>query len=147
MKSYKMKLVQITYALFLISSFQNCAQQTENKKEIMKMNNVNQFIKSFQTFSMDIQGAGLASIPNATISEKGEVYCEYAYHSEGENRKGKMTLSDKGNNRFEGNWKTVADNGNEYQGTLYFIFKASGEAEGYYKYSGSDYKITIFKKK
>lgn len=113
----------------------------------MKNENVNQFVKNFQTFSMDIQGAGLASVPKATVSEKGELYCEYAYHSEGENRNGKMTLTDKGNNRFEGNWKTVADNGNVYQGTLYLIFKVNGEAEGYYKYAGGNYKITIMKKK
>lgn len=55
-----------------------------------------------------------------------------------------MTLTSKGKNRFEGHWKTIADNGNVYQGDLYFVFKENGEADGHYKYMGSNYKITIF---
>lgn len=127
----------------------SCAQQNENKKEMMVTDNQNvkAFIMLFQNFGMDIQAAGLASIPIATLSAKNELYIEYSYHSEGENRKGKMTLADKGGNRFEGSWKTIADNGNVYQGVLYFNFKANGEADGYYKFAGGDYKITIFTKK
>lgn len=135
--------------ILLGTSLQSCAQQTEIKKEIMATDNQNvkAFITSSQNYGMDIQAAGIASIPKATLSAKNELYIEYAYHSEGENRNGKMTLVDKGNNRFEGNWKTVADNGNVYQGALYFVFKPNGEADGNYKYAGSDYKITIFTSK
>ncbi len=60
-------------------------------------------------------------------------------------RKGSMTLTfvEKAK-RFEGHWETKADNGNVYNGTLYFVFRETGEATGYYKFAGSDYKITIF---
>jgi hypothetical protein len=133
----------IIYIATLMTTLTSCGQ-TVNQK-LMKQD-INKFIDSYPNFNMDIQGAGIASIPIATISDKNELYIEYAYHSEGENRKGKMTLSEKSNNRFEGNWKTIADNGNVYQGTLFFVFKANGEADGYYKYAGSDYKITIFTK-
>ena len=111
------------------------------------LTNVSVFISGFSAYSMDIQAAGLATIPKATIADNGELYIEYAYHSGGENRTGKMTLYDKGNHRFEGNWKTDADNGNAYQGTLYFVFDRDGNATGYYKFGGSDYAITILKNK
>lgn len=118
--------------------------EIKNDKVQIENVSVKLFVDSFTTFKMDIQGAGMASIQKATLSDKGELYIEYAYHSEGENRNGKTTLTEKSMNRFEGNWKTIADNGNVYQGTLYFDFKENGEANGYYKFAGSEYKITIF---
>ena len=136
-------------SLILIGSITSCAQKTETSQETMIQNNQNvkAFTQAFQNYGMDIQAAGIATIPAATFSEQGELYIEYAYNSEGENRKGKMTLTDKGNDRFEGNWKTVADNGNVYQGSLFFVFNTNGEAEGNYIYAGSYYKITIFTNK
>ncbi len=104
------------------------------------------FISDFKSYRMDIQAAGIATIPVATISEKSTLYIEYAYTAGGENRNGKMTLALNPNtNRFEGDWKTVADNGNAYQGDLYFEFKDNGQADGFYHYGGINYKITIFK--
>ncbi len=142
-----MRILNITM-LALTLSLNACAQKTEIKKMQSNSNtkntSVKTFVDGFSDFKMDIEGAGLATIPKATISDKGELYIEYAYYSESENRKGKMTLSENANHRFEGNWKTIADNGNVYQGSLYFDFKTSGEANGYYKFAGSDYKITIF---
>ena len=108
--------------------------------------NVAAFLSDFSAYSMDIHAAGMATIPIALITEEGELYMEYSYQSGQESRNGKMTLQDKGNNRFEGNWKTLADNGNSYQGSLYFIFDESGGAEGQYKFAGANYKIIIFKK-
>jgi hypothetical protein len=92
---------------------------------------------------MDIEAAGLASIPKASLSPTNELYIEYRYTSGDENRNGKMTLVPTKDDRFEGHWKTDADNGNSYSGPLHFVFKENGEAEGVYKYAGSDYKITI----
>jgi len=137
---------KIALLLALIASVHTCAQSTiNNESNTMNQNqtNIAVFIADFANYSMDIQAAGMATIPAATTSEEGELYIEYAYRSGQENRNGKMTLSDKGNNRFEGNWKTDADNGNSYQGSLYFVFDKLGNADGYYKFGGSDYKITI----
>ena len=113
----------------------------------LDQSNIEVFISNFKTFSMDIQAAGLAKIPVATLSITGELYIEYAYHSTGENRNGKMTLAYKQPSRYEGKWKTLADNGNSYEGTLYFVFDEHGEAEGHYEFGGSQYSITINKKK
>jgi len=139
-------ILKIIYALFLMISLSTSGQSNHYKVSTMVENNltnISVFISNFSKYTMDIQAAGIATIPKATLSEKGELYIEYAYHSGGENRNGKMTLYDKGNHRFEGNWKTDADNGNSYQGTLYFVFDKFGNADGYYKFGGSDYKITI----
>lgn len=134
----KLKLLLTVFAISLISCNSNA------QKKMTQIENAKYFVSKFADFKMNIQGAGMATMPQATISEKGELYLEYAYYSEGENRKGKMTLTENDNHRFEGNWKTTADNGNVYQGTLYFDFKQNGEANGYYKFAGSDYIITIF---
>ena len=134
-----LKLMLIIFATSLFSSnsnAQNKMTQTENAK---------QFVSKFTEFKMDIQGAGMATIPSATISKDNSLLIDYAYNSEGEKRKGSMKLDFvEKSKRFEGHWETKADNGNVYNGTLYFVFKEIGEAEGYYKYAGSDYKITIF---
>lgn len=135
--------------LFLMSSLSACSQVNQKKTPIMVKENLSKvsvFISNFGNYSMDIQAAGLATIPRATVSEEGLLYIEYSYKSGIENRNGKMTLENKSNNRFEGEWKTDADNGNSYQGTLYFVFDKNGAADGYYKFGGSDYRITILKK-
>lgn len=135
--------------LSLLTSLNTCGQVNHQKAPSMPkddLSNVSVFISNFGDYSMDIQAAGLATIPKATISKEGVLYIEYSYKSGAENRNGKMTLNNKSNNRFEGEWKTDADNGNSYQGTLYFFFNKNGTAEGYYKFGGSDYKITILKK-
>lgn len=141
---------KITIIIFLLTNFNACGQSNLKQQSNMvdnELTNVSVFISNFSKYNMDIQAAGLASIPKATLSKKGELYIEYAYHSGGENRNGKMTLYDKGNHRFEGNWKTDADNGNSYQGTLYFVFDKFGNGDGYYKFGGSNYKINILKNK
>lgn len=120
-------------------------QQVKKENTMKKNNHTIEFVNHYSTFKMDIQAAGLASITMASISDSDELYIEYSYHSENESRNGKMKLQKRENNKFEGNWKTEADNGNVYEGSLYFLFKSGGQADGYYKYSGSDYKITIFK--
>ena len=109
------------------------------------MSNIEKFISSYSHFKMDIQAAGIATIPAASF-ENNILVIEYAYFSESENRKGKMTLTfNSDTNRFEGNWQTNADNGNVYKGSLYFLFSENGGASGKYKFANSDYKITIFK--
>jgi hypothetical protein len=130
-------LIILATALFCCNSnAQNKMTQTEN---------INQFVSKFANFKMDIQGAGMAIIPTASITKDNVLNIDYAYNSEGEKRKGSMTLTfNEKAKRYEGNWKTNADNGNVYSGSLYFVFKENGEADGYYKYAGSDYKITIF---
>ncbi len=110
----------------------------------------NDFVKTFvldhKTYQMDIQSAGIATIPNATLSDKGALHIEYAYNSEGEKRNGEMTLLlNLKSKRYEGGWKTVADSGNIYQGDLYFKFEKDGQANGFYQFGGINYKITIFK--
>ena len=137
-----MKSIKLLLTVLAISVL-SCNSNAQNK--MVQTENVKYFVSKFANFKMDIQGAGMATIPKATLSDKEELYIEYAYHSEGENRKGKMTLLiNDSKEKFVGNWKTIADNGNVYQGSLYFVFKQNGEADGYYKYAGSDYKITIF---
>lgn len=63
---------------------------------------VNSFIDNFENFKMDIQAAGIATIPAARLSDSNELYIEYHYDSSGEKRKGKMTLTFTKNNRYEG---------------------------------------------
>lgn len=130
-----MRSLLIIIALTL--GFSSCAQNNHSM-------NVTTFINNFENYNMDIQAAGIAGIPVATLSNDNVLYIEYHYNSGNEKRKGKMTLTLVSDNRFEGNWKTDADNGNSYDGALYFQFDGNGEASGYYKYGGSDYKITIF---
>ena len=109
-----------------------------------QIENAKYFVAKFAKFKMDIQGAGIAIVPGATISKDNSLVIDYAYNSEGEKRKGSMKLDFiEKSKRFEGHWETNADNGNVYSGTLYFVFKENGAADGYYKYAGSDYKITI----
>lgn len=120
--------------------------KTDAKTVQQPSSNVNMFVNNFEAYEMAIQAAGVASIPEAAILENGDLYVVYAYTSGGENRKGNMTLADQSNNRFEGHWKTDADNGNSYQGTLYVVFDASGNGKGYYQFGGQDYEIAISKK-
>ena len=127
-----------------------CGQSNQkNTKDMIEnsVSNVAVFISNFANYSMDIQAAGIASIPDAKLAENGELFIEYIYTSGGENRECKMTLFSRCNHRYEGNWKTDADNGNSYDGTLYFVFDERGNAKGVYKYGGGDYDITILKKK
>jgi hypothetical protein len=131
----------LTLMVLASHCFSSCGQ-TQNSRD---MSNIEKFISSYSHFKMDIQAAGIATIPVVTF-DNNILMIEYAYFSEGENRKGKMTLTFNSNtNRFEGNWQTNADNGNVYKGSLYFVFSENGEALGKYKFANSDYKITIFK--
>jgi hypothetical protein len=131
--------------IFLITFLHSCnadAQNMMKQKEFVKA-----FISDYNTYGMDIQSAGIATIPVASASENGTLYIEYAYTSEGEKRNGKMTLLlNSKTKRFEGGWKTIADNGNEYQGNLCFIFERDGQANGFYQFGATDYKIKIFKR-
>ena len=87
----------------------------------------NAFIRSFKNFKMNIQAAEIASIP-ATTFDNDTLIIEYAYFSEGENRKGKMALTfNTASKRYGGNWQTNADNGNVYKGWLYSVFSENGE--------------------
>ncbi len=128
----------------LIITFSN-AQEMNHRKEQQKM--VKTFMSNYDGYEMDIEAAGLATIENATFVMEGELYIAYAYVSGNENRKGRMNLLLTDENKLTGNWKTDADNGNSYQGPLYFTFRENGEASGQYNYGGTDYKITILKKK
>jgi len=129
--------------IVLITLLQSCNTKAQNKMEQKEF--VKTFISDYNKYGMDIQSAGMANIPIATFSVNGALYIEYAYNSEGEKRNGKMTLLlNPKTNRFEGGWKTVADNGNVYQGNLYFLFEKDGQATGFYQFGGTDYKITIF---
>lgn len=131
--------------MLLMTLLHSCNSKAQNKME--QIDAVKTFISDFNNYGMDIQAAGIATIPVATLSEKSTLYIEYAYNSEGESRNGKMTLLLNPKTKiFEGGWKTVADNGNVYQGDLYFEFEDDGQANGFYQFSGTDYKITIFKK-
>ena len=135
----------LTAALCMLLTTITAQKHMDQRAEQKKM--ANTFIADYQNYSMDIEAAGLASIKEATLSMEGALYVEYAYTSGSENRNGKMTLQLTEKNRLEGNWKTDADNGNSYSGSLYFTFKENGEASGQYKYGGTDYKIAILKKK
>jgi hypothetical protein len=123
--------------------FSSCGQ-TQTSRD---MSNVEKFIGGYSQFKMDIQAAGIATIPAASF-QNNELIIEYAYFSEGENRKGKMTLTfNSDTDRFEGNWQTNADNGNAYKGSLYLIFNENAEASGHYQYMGTNYSISIVFKK
>ncbi|MEM6843095.1 MAG: hypothetical protein AAF944_26720 [Bacteroidota bacterium] len=105
------------------------------------------FVSDSSAYQMNIQSAGVATIPIATLSDEKKLYIEFAYHSEGEDRNGKMTLLlNNKTGRFEGNWKTVADNGDVYQGKLYFVFGEDDQAKRFYRFKGANYRIMILKK-
>ena len=132
-----------TWLIMAIALFQNAAVFGQTNSTDYK-SRVKAFVSNYHTFKMDIQAAGIAIIPFASFSEEKELYIEYFYQSGNEKRNGKMTLTSNDKNRFEGHWKTISDNGNVYQGALYFVFKKNGEANGQYIFMGSNYKITIF---
>ena len=139
-------MYKIIYILLLGASMSACAQH--NTTETIPMHNSNKsnvekFISNFDTYSMDIQAAGIAKIPEATLSKNGELYIAYAYQSGNEKRNGMMTLFQSENNRFEGKWNTQAGNGNSYKGTLYFVFDEDGEAIGHYMFGEGQYNISI----
>ncbi|MFS4492193.1 hypothetical protein [Maribacter sp. 2308TA10-17] len=137
----KASIVLVFLSIFL-HSCNTKAQNTMKQSEFAET-----FITDFKAYEMDIQAAGIASIPVARLSEGKTLYIEYVYASGGENRNGKMTLMlNPKSKRFEGGWKTLADNGNSYEGDMYFVFTADGQASGFYTFGGADYKITIFKK-
>jgi hypothetical protein len=124
---------------------------TMNKVEMTPVNTSNTegvetFITNFKAYHFDIQAAGIANLPMASLSKEGVLEIDYTYRSEGENRTGKMQLTKTKPNHFKGNWKTNADNGNVYQGSLYLDFATNGTAKGFYKYGGSDYSIILFLK-
>jgi hypothetical protein len=98
-------------------------------------------------YQMDIQAAGLATIPTASLAADGSLTLSYRYESEGEKRQGSMTLASRADHRYEGQWKTNAHTGNVYQGTLHFTFAADGTATGSYRFEGRDYAITIRKRR
>jgi len=127
-----------------ITLLHNCNVKAQKK---MKQNDfVKTFISDYNKYKMDIQAAGVASIPIATLSEKGTLFIKYTYESDGEKRNGEMTLLlNLTTKRYEGGWKTIADNGNTYQGDLYFEFEKDGQANGFYQFGGTNYKLTIFK--
>lgn len=122
-----------------------CLAACGQVKTTRNMSTIEKFVSNYSQFNMDIQSAGIATIPTASF-ENNTLKIEYAYFSEGENRKGKMTLIfNPETNRFEGSWQTNADNGNVYKGSLYFVFDENGEANGEYQFAKSNYKITIFR--
>ncbi|WP_299245986.1 hypothetical protein [uncultured Aquimarina sp.] len=133
------------FVVFVLVNLNLNAQEINHRAEQKKM--VKIFISDYNSYEMDIEAAGLATIKDAKLVMEGELYIAYAYVSGNENRNGKMTLLLTDEDRLKGNWKTNADNGNSYNGSLYFTFSENGEASGHYKYGGTDYKITILKKK
>lgn len=131
--------------IMFIALLYSCNSKAQNKME--QKDFVKTFISDYNAYEMDIQSAGMATIPVATLSKNGILYIEYAYNSEGEKRKGKMTLLlNSETKKFEGGWKTVADNGNVYEGNLHFVFEKDGQAYGFYQFGGTDFKIAIFKR-
>jgi hypothetical protein len=119
-------------------------KKTETKQ--LHQNNklgIDVFVKNYRQYRLDIEAAGIATIPSATLDKNQVLTIEYVYRSEGENRTGKMILRAKRPAYFEGDWKTNADNGNVYQGALFLIFEADGTAKGSYRFSGADHKISV----
>ncbi len=111
------------------------------------MSTIEKFVSNYSQFQMDMQAAGIATIPAASF-ENSVLTIEYAYFSGGENRNGEMSLTfNAETNRFEGNWQTNADNGNVYKGSLYFVFDENGEAKGAYKFNNSNYRISLIDSK
>jgi hypothetical protein len=108
---------------------------------------VRQLVADPAAYEMDIQAAGLATIPTASLAADGSLTLSYRYESEGEKRRGSMTLASRGENQYAGHWKTDAHTGNVYQGTLHFTFAADGTATGSYRFDGRDYAITIRKRR
>ncbi|SMB99485.1 hypothetical protein SAMN00120144_0221 [Hymenobacter roseosalivarius DSM 11622] len=106
--------------------------------------NAHRFAANYSSFKMNIEAVGIARIPAAHWAHDTLVV-DYAYFSEGEQRQGRMSLAwQPPANRFEGTWRTQADNGNVYQGPLYLVFQENGEATGQYTFLGSRYAITLF---
>lgn len=101
------------------------------------------FVENYNQYTMDIAAAGRATLPTVFWSSDGALIIEYTYQAGTEKRTGSMVLQTTKAHHYEGNWKTVADSGQEYAGSLYFDFKKDGTANGYYQFAGNSYKITI----
>lgn len=139
-----MKLFIILGGLFFSIHSISYFKPMDNNLEISKKHDTEQlFCSNYTAYTMNIQAAGIANIPMASLTKDGHLYIEYVYSSGSEKRSGKMNLQRKKEHRFEGNWHTKADNGNSYQGSLYFVFDNDGTAKGKYQYAGSSYNITI----
>ena len=96
-------------------------------------------------FEIDIEAAGMARIPAASLAD-GRLDIDYEYAAidgTGEQRAGSMRLTTGGGRTATGEWRTVADNGTVYDGPLTFEFADDGTAVGTYKFSGTTYDITI----
>lgn len=116
MKNLNLIIIIIAASLF------SC--NTNAQYKMIQTENVKHFFSNFAKYKMDIQGAGIATIPNSRISNVNSLVIDYAYDSEGEKRTGNMTLTYiETTKQFEGKWKSEADNGNVYIGTLYFVLK------------------------
>lgn len=55
-----------------------------------------------------------------------------------------MQLTETKLHHYEGNWKTVANNGHVYQGPLFLDFASDGSARGVYQFAGNDFRITLY---
>lgn len=85
-----MKLVLLTSLITLSVNLPICAQGFSSSEA--KMNPfIRTFVASYTDFIFDIQAAGIATIPAASWSDQGVLVIDYAYHSEGEDRKGECS--------------------------------------------------------
>lgn len=102
-------------------------------------------VESPERFGMNIQAAGTATIPDASLLD-GELTVSYEYAATdgtGEQRAGSMNLTVAEDRTATGRWRTVADNGTVYNGPLSFDFADDGTAIGTYQFDGITYDITI----
>ena len=134
-----MKILIIVALLTAASGHALKAQEPTDQSAL-----AHRFVARFSDYTLDIQAAGRASILNASFSAEDTLRVEYAYRSEGEKRRGSLSVwLHQETGRFEGTCRTVADNGNVYQGTLRLRFRVQGEATGFYTFLGSSYTLTL----
>ena len=134
-----MKVLAIVVGLTVVGGHPLEAQEPMDQSALAR-----RFVAHFSDYVLNIQAAGRASISNASLSGEDTLRVDYAYQSEGEKRRGSLSLwLRQETHRFEGTWRTVADNGNVYQGTLRLRFKAQGEATGFYTFLGTNYTLTL----
>jgi hypothetical protein len=109
----------------------------------MQPSHETRFLETFGEYELEIQAAGVATIPSVSRSADGHLTIAYRYQADGERRTGRMTLTPRTEHRYEGDWRTIADTGQVYEGTLWLVFAADGTAVGAYLFAGQHYRIAV----
>lgn len=103
------------------------------------------FRGSLAAYRMEIEAAGVASINAVRVQSATDVEVDYTYDARdgsGERRAGTLFLRENAG-KMTGRFRTRADNGHVYEGTVVLSFGDDGTARGSYVFAGGSYALSI----